>query len=355
MRSPSRLRRPWVAPLLVAVTALTGCEGARIEHPDRLWLLWLVPLAALGLVAARRRALRHLARFADEGLLERLTVGRGGRGSVWGAALRLIAFGALLLSLAGLQVGFAWEEVRREGVDLVVAVDVSDSMLAEDGDASDGLPRIERARRELVDLLGVLDGDRVGLVAFSGTAFLECPLTLDHGAFALFVDNLDTDLIPTEGTDLGAALKVSLDAFESSANASRAILLVTDGEDHGGRVLERAERAREAGVPVFVIGIGSEAGAPIPGRRGFKKDRDGEMVLTRLDEPTLREVALRTGGVYVRSVAGDLDLERVYVEGVRATLEARELESRQRRRWHDRFQWLLGLAVAMLMVEGLRP
>lgn len=341
--------------LLPLAILLGGCEGGRIDHPERLWLLWLVPLAAAGLLVARRRAARRLERFAAPSVLGRLAVGRGRPRRAWSGALRLSALAALLLALAGVQYGYAWEEMRREGVDLVVAVDVSASMLAEDAGAGDGLTRIERARRELVDLLDALDGDRVGLVAFAGTAFLECPLTLDYDAFALFVGNLDTELIPVQGTDLGAALDTAVQAFETSPEGSRAVLLLTDGEDHAGDVEDAAARAKAAGVPVFVIGIGSPEGAPVPGASGFRRDRSGEMILTRLDERALRTLAVETGGVYVRSVSGDLDLEAVYRGGIRATLEARELESRRERRWYDRFQWLIAFAVLALMSEGLMP
>ena len=261
---------------------------------------------------------------------------------------------AAVLALAELKYGFTWEEVQRRGVDIVVALDVSDSMLVEDAETGGKLSRLERAKREIADLLRVVRGDRIGLVAFAGTAFLECPLTLDYGAAHLFLSSIDTDLIPVKGTALGAALRTALEAFEGGSNSSRAIILITDGEDHGGDALAAAEEAKLAGVRVFAIGIGRDEGAPIPAPGGgFRRDRRGEMVLSRLDEATLQRIALATGGRYVRSVTGDVDLEQIYSQGIKAVLEDQELESQRRQRWEDRFQWLLALALIALMAEPL--
>lgn len=341
----------------------------RIGRPELLWLLWLVPAAAAFYLYSFRRKRRLLARFASPELLPRLTGGASRPRQVAKALLVLVGFAAALLSLAGIEYGFAWEEVQRRGVDLVVALDVSDSMRVEDAETGGKLPRLTRARREIVDLLRLMEGDRVGLVAFAGTAFVECPLTLDYGAAEIFLGALDTDLIPVQGTALAEAIRTSLGAFEGlgasegggekaapSAGSSRAILLITDGEDHEGDVMAAAAEAKAAGVKIFAIGIGRDEGAPIPAPDGgFRRDARGEMILSRLDEPTLQKVALATGGRYVRSVTGDIDLEQIYAQGIKATLEDRELGSRRRQRWHDRFQWALALALAALMLEPLVP
>jgi len=262
----------------------------------------------------------------------------------------------VLLSLAEPRWGFTWEEVERRGVDIVVALDLSDSMLVEDAEAGGGLSRLERARREIVDLLRLMEGDRIGLVAFAGTAFVECPLTLDYGAAEIFLSALDTDLIPVKGTDLGAAIRTSLEAFEGSKHASKAIILITDGEDQQDESLAAAEAAKEAGVRIFTIGIGSSEGSPIPAAGGgFRRDRSGAIVMSRLDEPTLQRIALDTGGRYVHSVSGDIDLEKIYSQGIKATLEDQELGTRRQRRWEERFQWLVAIALLALMAEPLIP
>ena len=336
-----------------AVMILAGCD-VRVGRTEALWLLWLLPLVAAFFVFSHRRGVHLLRRFASQEMLGRLTSGRSSSRRTFKAVLLLVALGALVISLAEIKWGFRWEDVRRRGVDVVVALDVSDSMLVEDAQQSGGLSRLERAKREIADLLRLMQGDRIALVAFAGTAFVECPLTLDYGAAELFLAAMDTDLIPVKGTSLGEAMAVSLDALATSAESSKAVILITDGEDHSGRALELADRAKAEGVRVFTIGIGRGEGSPIPAQRGgFRRDEGGEIVLSRLDESTLQKIALATGGRYVRSVTGDVDLEKIYTQGIKATLEDRELESRRRQRWQERFQWTVGLALLCLMLEPL--
>jgi Ca-activated chloride channel family protein len=326
----------------------------QIGHPDSLWLLWLVPaLAAFQLWASRTKR-RLLHRFASPEMASRLTAGVSRRRQTAKTLLVLLGLLACVLALAGLRWGFTWEEVQRQGVDIVVALDVSDSMLVEDAEAGGDLSRLERAKREISDLLELLEGDRIGLVAFAGTAFVECPLTLDYSAAGLFLDAIDTELIPVKGTALGEAIRTSLAAFEGASHPSKAVILITDGEDHGGDALAAAEEAQRQGVRIFTIGIGHDEGSPIPAPGGgFRRDARGEIILSKLDEPTLQKIALATGGRYVRSVTGDVDLEQIYAQGIKATLEDQELGSRRRQRWEERFQWVLAVALAALMLEPL--
>ncbi len=179
-------------------------------------------------------------------------------------------------------------------------------------------------------------------------------MTLDYAAADVFLDAIDTDFIPVKGTSLAAAIETSLDAFEGSGSSSKAIILITDGEDHSGKAMEVSEAAKIAGVRIFTIGIGRDEGAPIPEvQGGFRRDRRGEIILSRLDEPTLQKIALNTGGRYVRSVTGDVDLEQIYAQGIKATLEDQELGSKRRQRWEDRFQWIVALSLLALMAEPL--
>ncbi len=351
----SFLRRPRAWQLaLVPLAVANGCAGVKIGAPGLLWLLWLVPALVVFYVYVFRTKSRLLARFASPELLARLTSGVSRPRQLAKAALVVLGTLAMVLSLAELKYGFVWEEIKRQGVDVVVALDVSDSMLVEDAESGGRLTRLERARREITDLLRLLEGDRIGLVAFAGTAFVECPLTLDYGAAEIFLSAIDTDLIPVKGTALGAAIRTSLAAFKGGAQESRAIVLITDGEDHGGDALRAAAEAKAAGVRIFTIGIGRDEGAPIPAPGGgFRRDRGGEMVLSKLDEPTLQRIALETGGSYVRSVTGDVDLEKIYTQGIKATLADQELGSKRRQRWEDRFQWVLAVALAALMLEPL--
>ena len=342
-----------LAPAFLAL----GCE-VRTGQPDALWLLWLGPGLLLFYVYAFRARTRLLGRFASREMLPVLVAGVSRPRRRLKAFLVLVALLALVASLAQPRWGFVWEEVHREGVDIVVALDVSDSMLVRDAEAGGELSRLERAKREIADLLQRLEGDRIALVAFAGEAFLELPLTLDYSAAALFLEAMEPDLIPTKGTAIGDALRVSLEAFDRVASVgsrqSRAVILITDGEDHLGEAQEVAEGAAAAGVRVFAIGIGRDEGAPIPrAGGGFRTDRRGEIILSRLDEAALQRIALTTGGRYVRSVTGDVDLEQIYAQGIKAQLEDQELGSSRRQRWQERFQWLLVIALAALMLEPL--
>lgn len=357
--APSCGGRSWRALLALLPVAflLVGCE-VRTGRPDALWLLWLGPGLLLFYIYAFRTRSRLLGRFASPEMLPALVAGVSRPRRRLKAVLVLVALLALVASLSQPRWGFVWEEVHREGVDIVVALDVSDSMLVRDAEAGGELSRLERAKREIADLLGRLEGDRIALVAFAGAAFLELPLTLDYSAAALFLEAMEPDLIPTKGTAIGDALRVSLEAFERVASVgsrqSRAVILITDGEDHLGEAQEVAETAAAAGVRVFAIGIGRDEGAPIPREGGgFRTDRRGEIILSRLDEAALQRIALTTGGRYVRSVTGDVDLEQIYAQGIKAQLEDQELGSSRRQRWQERFQWLLVLALAALMLEPL--
>jgi Ca-activated chloride channel family protein len=241
------------------------------------------------------------------------------------------------------------------GQDIVVAVDLSTSMLAEDVAPS----RLERARLAILRLIGNLDGDRIGLVAFAGSAFVQSPLTVDYSAAGMFLGAMHPDLMPVQGTDLGAALRVSLDALEQGAREARVIVLVTDGENLEGDFEEDLERAVESGVQVHVVGVGSSEGAPIPqydpsGRRtGFLRDEDGTVVTTRLDEATLRAVAEKTGARYVRAGAGGTAFDDLVDEitGV----EGEALDARQITQFEEQFQIFLGVALVLLLIEWLLP
>ncbi|MCP3961175.1 MAG: VWA domain-containing protein [bacterium] len=335
---------------------LTGCDDVLVGSTESLWLLWLVPAIFAFYVYAFRTKTRLLRRFASAEMLERLTAGVSRSRQYAKATLVVLGLAAAVLALAELRYGFTWEEVTREGVDIVVALDVSDSMLVEDAESGGKLSRLERAKREIADLLRLMEGDRIGLVAFAGAAFVECPLTLDYGAAEIFLSAIDTELIPVKGTAIGDALRTSIEAFEGSSHKSKAIILITDGEDHSGAALQAAQEATLAGIRVFAIGIGRDEGSPIPAKGGgFRRDRQGDIILSKLDETTLQKIALDTSGRYVRSVTGDVDLEQIYSQGIKATLEDEELGSKRRKRWEERYQWILGLALLALMLEPLIP
>jgi Ca-activated chloride channel homolog len=335
--------------------ALSGCDIS-FGRVEALWLLWLLPALIGFFIFAASRRQRLLERLVAAPLADQLARGTSRARRRLRAALLVVAVAALVLALAEPRLGFTWEEVRQRGTDLVIAVDVSDSMLVEDAAAGDHLDRLLRAKRKIADLLGMLDGDRVAIEAFAGAAYIECPLTADYAAAAQFVEALDTDSISSKGTALGDAIRTALKALAGGNHESQAIILITDGEDTTGEAESAAAEAAKAGVSIFTMGIGRTDGSPIPQADGsLRRDRRGELVLSKLDESTLQRIALSTGGTYVHSVTGDLDLESIYRQGIKQKLSDRDFESRHRQRWHERHPWLVALAALALVAELLLP
>lgn len=309
-----------------------------------LWWLTAVPAVIAFLIWAYRSRRRALALFAVSPVALVNPFARR-----WKAVLLVagILFGAL--ALAQPRWGFEWREVKRSGVDVFVLLDVSKSMLTEDVRPN----RLAQAKFACEDLLQKLEGDRVGLIAFAGTAFVQCPLTIDYEAFRLTLRDANPEIIPRGGSAIGAAIRTALKAFEAAEGRDRAIVLITDGEEHEGDTA--VEEAEKAGVHVYAIGVGTVEGELIPVREEgkaleFLKDRDGNVVKSRLNEDTLRQLALQTAGIYVRSAAGDFGMDTVYEKGI-AQLQKKEAESKLQKRYFERFQWPLGVAFALLSLE----
>ncbi len=320
--------------------------------PWVLALLVLVPLVFTLLMINLRIRKRALERFADSSLLVKLTGRTTGGRTFFKTIFLLAALACMITALAGPRWGSRFEEIRHKGVDIMVVVDVSPSMLSQDIKPS----RLDRARQEVYDLTKVLTGDRVGLAAFAGTAFIQCPLTLDYGALDMFLSELKPDLIPMAGTDLGEAVDTACKAFDFKSVTDKVIILITDGEDNEGRGAEAARRAAEKGVKIFVYGIGTEQGAPIPVTGtggGFMKDATGAIVMSKLDERGLSSIASIAGGRYVRSVTGDLDLDMLYFAGIKTSTEARELSMKKMQVFEERFQFFALAAFIFLVLEWM--
>ena len=316
-----------------------------------LYLLWIVPLMVLLAIYAFRKKDRLIRQFADPELWPRLMPDASRRRQVFKFLLLLAAVCLILVAFLRPQWGFEIQEVQRRGVDILVAVDVSESMLAPDVSPN----RLERAKREIVELVNALKGDRIGLIAFAGASFLECPLTLDYGTFKMFLDYVNTELIPVPGSDVAKAIKTAMEAFSSDRRSSRALILITDGEDHPKEAEKAAEEAGKKGIRIYTVGIGTTRGAPIPvedSSGGFKKDRRGEKITTRLDRKALVKIASETGGQYVSSASGDMVIRNIY-ESLRESLAENELQSTQYKRGQERFQWFLFGGLLLICLEAL--
>ncbi|MCC6933064.1 MAG: VWA domain-containing protein [Deltaproteobacteria bacterium] len=298
-----------------------------------------------------------MATIANESVIEEIYLNKAERSK---RAYRrgVILVGILfLICVAALrpQWGFSWRESKKKGLDIVVAVDVSESMLAQDIPPN----RLERTKREVYDLLDILRGDRIGLVAFAGYAFTEVPLTEDYTTFRLFLQMLNKDLIPVAGTNVGSAIEKALQTFTGSekmlsAKRDRAILLITDGEDLEGNWQEAGSKAKEMGVQIYVMGVGTPTGAPIPIEKGYKKDKNGSVVVTKLNEALLKDLANKTGGIYVSSIASAEDTSLIYKRGIRSNLEGKEYDSGRLKKWNEYFQLPLSVAVILLIWPAIQ-
>lgn len=323
----------------------------RFAQSEYAFMFWIVLALVLFLIWAQRTKKILLHKFAEEKLLNEITAHFGSRRQQIKTSFIILAVSLCLLALMRPQWGFQWREVRREGLDIIIAIDVSKSMLASDVKPN----RLERSKLAVKDLLKKLHGDRIGLIAFSGTAFLQCPLTVDYGGFLLALNDLDVKTIPRGGTSISSAIKLALKSYEGEDSKYKVLLIITDGEDHEGNVLAAAEIARAKGVKIFSIGIGTAAGELIQvrdgrGKRSFLKDKEGNVVKSRLNEELLQKIALVSDGAYVRSSGAEFGLEYIYEEKL-ASMQRREIQARMGKFYHERFQIPLVLALALLIAE----
>ena len=321
-------------------------------NPSNLWWLVAVPVVIVCLVWSCQARRRALERFALPPLSEKLATSVNRAARRWKPILLVAGIFWAALALAQPRWGFEWREVKRKGVDLFVLLDVSKSMLTEDVRPN----RLTQAKFACEDLLSKLEGDRVGLIAFAGTAFVQCPLTVDYEAFRLTLRDANPGVIPRGGTAIGPAIRTALKAFEAGQGRDRAIVLITDGEQTESDALAAADEAAKAGAHIYAIGVGTAAGELIPVREEgktmeFLRDAEGKVVKSRLDEETLKQLALKTQGIYIRSAAGDFGMDTVYEKGI-GQLQRKEAETKLQKRYFERFQWPLGIGFALLVVEA---
>ncbi len=323
----------------------------RFYEPMNFLLLLGVLLLGLFVFWTLARKKRLLARFGDIPLLMKNSPYISFARQRTKAIILLLALCFAALALARLQFGTHLEEVKREGLDLIVAIDVSQSMMARDMQPN----RLEKAKQEVFSVIDRLRGDRIGIVAFAGLAHTQCPLTIDYAAARMMLSVVDNSSAGQQGTSLAAAMETAARSFEKKEKKHKVLLLLTDGEDFEGRAEEVAESIRSEGVRVYTVGIGNPAGEPIPiidregNQIGFKKDSEtGDVVMSRLDEATLQRISLITGGKYYHATAGEMELDRIFEEIAR--MEKKELEGSLVTRYDDRFQW--PLLIALLLVVG---
>jgi Ca-activated chloride channel homolog len=329
--------------------------------PYWFWALAIIPLLVALFLRAERRATLRLREFVSERLLPSLARTVDRRRRIIRFALVLLGVALAVTALAQPRWGYTYEDAKRKGLDLILAVDTSRSMLS-----NDVLPnRLQRVKLATQDLINELQGDRVGLVAFAGRAFLQAPLTIDYGAAVEAINDLDTSTIPEGGTNISAAIDLAAHTFGKSAIGNRAVIVLTDGEELSGDALKTAKAAADAGVRIFAVGVGTPEGSLIPlgagqdGGAAFVKDSKGQVVKSKLDEKRLKEIAESTGGFYLHLEDGPRTMKQLFTDGL-AQMQAGDIDARLSRRPIERYQWPLGgamffLAASVLIRERRRP
>ena len=319
----------------------------RFANPEMLYLLALVPAAIIGYILAVVSRRRALARFGNAATVKSLMSGVSLMRNHLKFAIFAVAFALVVFAAARPQFGSKLREEKSEGVEMMIAVDVSNSMLAEDFEPS----RLERTKYAIDRLFESLNQERVGVIVFAGEAKVQLPITSDYRMAQAFTKRISPNLVSEQGTSIGKALSMALMSFAGDNNRSRAVILITDGETHDQNALDVAKQAAEQGVRIFTIGIGTPEGAPIRIDGDFIRDEKGEMVVSKLNETMLEEIASITDGAYVRASKQSIGLEEIVKEI--NNLEKSEMTALRFEEYNEQFHYLLWIALALLLVEFL--
>ncbi|UBZ08008.1 VWA domain-containing protein [Salegentibacter mishustinae] len=321
-----------------------------LEEKIYLWLLLLIPAVLLLYLVFSIWQKRARSKFAKPELLGYLSPNRSSFKPLLKVLLIVFALAALVVGLVNPKIGSQLETVKREGVDIVFAVDVSKSMEAEDIAPS----RLEKSKQLVRQIIGNLGSDRVGIIAYAGSAFPQLPITTDYGSAEMFLESLNTDMISSQGTAIGDAIELATGFFDDNQQTNRVMFILSDGEDHGGNIEDMARQAAEAGIRIYTIGVGTTKGGPIPIKRNgviqnYKKDNQGETVMTKLDPSTLQEIAEEANGEYIDGSVTAEVTEKVQEELL--TIEKTEFEAKQFADYKSQFQWFVGLAILLLLLD----
>jgi Ca-activated chloride channel family protein len=293
---------------------------------------------------------KAMERFGDSSLMERLFPNVSKSKILLKFIFIVLAFCLLVIGIANPQIGTRLETVKREGVDIMIALDISNSMLAEDIMPN----RMERSKQAIYRLIEKLDNDRIGIIIFAGRAYVQLPLTTDMGAAKLFLSNINTDIIPAQGTAIGDAIELAAKSFGSKDKKHKALIIITDGENHEDDAISEAKKASEEGVIIHTIGMGSPNGTPIPlyknnARAGYRKDGDGNTILTKLDESTLMQIAAAARGEYIRATNSDDGLKLILNQITK--MEKKNFGVKEFADYVDRFQYFLFAALLLMIAE----
>lgn len=295
---------------------------------------------------------QKLKKLGDANLISQLLPYSSKRKRIIKVILFMLGFSSLIIALCNLQTGSKLTEVKREGADIIVCIDVSNSMLAQDLSPD----RLTRAKYALEKMIDGLEGDRLGLVIFAGEAYVQLPITTDYSAAKLFLSSIGPGMVPVQGTNVSDAIKKASESFSNDEGKNRAIILITDGENHDSEAIQAAEEAGKNGIMINTIGIGSENGVPIPLIengivKGYRKDKQGQTVITKLNTNLLKTIASKANGVFVQASQADIGLGAV-LDKI-GELDKVQLENKMYTDYEDQFQWFLGLSLVLFFIEFL--
>ncbi len=322
----------------------------QLEQPIYFYILFAIPVIVVLflLVLVWKKTVQK--RFVDKELLKKLSPNRSLFKSILKVLVLCLAIACLSFALVNPKIGTKLETVKREGVDIVFALDVSKSMLAEDIAPN----RLEKAKQLITQIINSLSGDRVGIIGYAGSAFPQVPITTDFSSAKLFLSGMNTDMVSSQGTAINQAIEMATTFYDDEGQTNRVLFIVSDGEDHGGNITQIAEEAREKGIRIFTIGVGTVEGGPIPIKENgvlqyYKRDQNNEQVITRLGEETLKEIAKTTNGEYIDGSNTKAVVDRVKV--ILGGMDKKEFEAKQFTDFKDQFQWFLAGALFLLVLD----
>jgi Ca-activated chloride channel homolog len=325
-------------------------EMFRFGSPGFLYALLIIPALIALFIYFRIQRNKAIRKFGNPEILEPLMPGVSQSRPVWKFAIILLALAFLITGLARPQFGAKLQKINRKGVEIMIALDVSNSMLAEDIQPN----RLEKAKRAIARLTERLTNDKIGLIVFAGKAYTQIPITTDYASAKMFLGSINTEIVPTQGTAIGSAIDLAMNSFSPDLESSKAIIVITDGENHEDDAVEIAKKAAEKKIVVHTIGMGLPQGGPIPiynayGQKDFKRDQSGQVVVTKLDEAMLQQIAVAGGGTYIRANNTEVGINNIFDEINK--MEKTELESRVYSDYNDQFFYFIVAAFVLLLIE----
>ena len=322
----------------------------QLEEKIWFWLLLIIPVIVV-LFLVLQIWKRHVQKkFANNRLLKKLSPNRSAFKPILKLLVLCLAFTCLTIAMVNPKIGTKLETIKRQGVDIVFAVDVSKSMLAEDIAPN----RLEKSKQLVTQIINNLASDRIGIIAYAGKAFPQLPITTDYASAKMFLQSMNTDMLSSQGTAIDEAIQLAKTYYDDEEQTNRVLIIISDGEDHSNIASSVAEEASEEGIKIFTIGVGEAKGAPIPIKRNgivlnYKKDNQGETVITKLNEETLIDIAKEANGQYIN---GNNTAEVVEtIRDILNNMDKKEFEAKQFAEYKDQFQWFLGFGIFFLLID----